>query len=617
MAFKAACAHSNGNIKKTYEIVSELRGYMKKPMKQVKLLSGKLSTSEEERQARWEQHFAELFGGQVTKDFSACSKSSCSAVQPYVHIGLRETDSSITCLGNDRAVGPDEIGADLLKAGGFAVVHNVNVFHNRAIKEERAPIAWKGGRIVDLWKRKKDATECSSSRGLLISDHLAKTYTGVLVARAMPCLRPLIPEEQFGGFKGGGTDFANLSVRCLLQFAALAGLSVFALFLDLEKAFDKVIRELVFDKPHWCAEPVEKYLQSIGLSAKLSEDIAAHLHQEGCVFDEAGVEPSITRAINVLHSGTWFKYGNRDSVITSTFGGRQGCKLGGIIFSVAYMRALRRLRAALTSKGIALKVRFDVNRPFWSDIAGEVVASDESMSFAGGWSNLTTGASDGAMATEDDDVHECVEATFVDDEALVLMATSPARLDECIHFVLSELVIIFQQFGLIINWAPGKTECMLAYRGKHASRALEARRTQTGNIAIRIPGTKDNPSPGLLQVVSVFKHLGGHVTVNGGLGPELSYRSSSAMQSYVPLAGRVFGSPAIGVHIKHAFAASLILPRLFFNAHTWTVKDNSLAKLNGTYMRVYRRIHGHCRFAAEDNITDVAVRHLGNIPSID
>ena len=178
-------------------------------------------------------------------------------------------------------------------------------------------------------------------------------------------------------------------VRSLLQFACIAGLSVFVLFLDLEKAYDKVVRETVFGIPHSCPTSLQTYLQSIGLLASLASSIADNIQRELCVFDEAGVDPSVTRAINVLHSGSWFHYGTRPSVITSKSGGRQGCKLGGIIFSVAYMRALRKLRQALRRERIPLKVKFDDSRPFWSEICGELLC-DDSASFTASWSTNVT-----------------------------------------------------------------------------------------------------------------------------------------------------------------------------------------------------------------------------------
>ena len=88
------------------------------------------------------------------------------------------------------------------------------------------------------------------------------------------------------------------------------------------------------------------------------------------------------------------------------------------------------------------------------------------------------------------------------------------------------------------------------YRGKNAANHLEARRKSDGKIAIKLPDTPGAASPGDLTVVNVFKHLGGHINVDDGVGNEPAYRSSSAMQAYASLANRVFGSPLIDTHIS-------------------------------------------------------------------
>ena len=53
------------------------------------------------------------------------------------------------------------------------------------------------------------------------------------------------------------------------------------------------------------------------------------------------------------------------------------------------------------------------------------------------------------------------DATYVDDEALVLLAKSPKPSDEGFNIMLDMLVSTFSSFGLDITWAPGKTEVML------------------------------------------------------------------------------------------------------------------------------------------------------------
>ena len=60
---------------------------------------------------------------------------------------------------------------------------------------------------------------------------------------------------------------------------------------------------------------------------------------------------------------------------------------------------------------------------------------------------------------------ELRDTTYVDDEALLLIASSPANLDRAIDKLLHVLVEAFGKYSLTINWAPGKAEAMLKYRG--------------------------------------------------------------------------------------------------------------------------------------------------------
>ena len=60
-----------------------------------------------------------------------------------------------------------------------------------------------------------------------------------------------------------------------------------------------------------------------------------------------------------------------------------------------------------------------------------------------------------------------------------------------------------------------------------------------------------------------------------------------------------------------------MISRLLHNVHTWTINDAGLRRVNGTYMRVYWKIRGQSLFSDKDNISDVNVRIIGNIPSID
>ena len=214
----------------------------------------------------------------------------------------------------------------------------------------------------------------------------------------------------------------------------------------------------------------------------------------------------------------------------------------------------------MSDAGIVLKIRLRDGDDSWMDAAGEV--------------HLDGGSDDCG------DFHEAVEATFVDDEALVIVAKSSAKLDAAIDTMLLIIREVFHDYALTINWAKGKSEALLIYRGKHAARTLDARRRAgTAGLFVKLPHISSDKGPDqFVHVVTCFKHLGGHVTADGGLGTEATYRSSSAMQAYVPLAGKIFGSPHVAAQIKQSFCDSLVLSRLLYNAQIWVPKQRDMCK---------------------------------------
>lgn len=85
----------------------------------------------------------------------------------------------------------------------------------------------------------------------------------------------------------------------------------------------------------------------------------------------------------------------------------------------------------------------------------------------------------------------------------------------------------FDKFDLTIKWKRGKCEAMVRYRGRSASRHLDARRTEDGLLIIVDHTTA-------LHVVTEYKHLGGVTTDSGCIMPEINQRVSSAMSPYGP-----------------------------------------------------------------------------------
>ena len=108
-----------------------------------------------------------------------------------------------------------------------------------------------------------------------------------------------------------------------------------------------------------------------------------------------------------------------------------------------------------------------------------------------------------------------------------------------------------------MNWKPGKSEAMVAYRGKNAAEHYDHIRHEDG-LYFDIPELEGNR----LNVVDVYKHLGSVTAVSGLLKKDADHKESNFMNAYVPMAHRVFGSQDLEMHIKVALSESLLLTRL-------------------------------------------------------
>ena len=126
---------------------------------------------------------------------------------------------------------------------------------------------------------------------------------------------------------------------------------------------------------------------------------------------------------------------------------RQGCKLGALILNFVYARALKRLQASMSEHGLLLMLPLHTCNAPWCSSTDPPSTYDA----------------------------EVFDTTCVDDECIMLAATSPALLDQRIEKALSLLLAVFRSFKLVINGDVGKTECLLKYRGAGAHGAWTVR----------------------------------------------------------------------------------------------------------------------------------------------
>lgn len=162
---------------------------------------------------------------------------------PPLRIECEWVKTAIDGMKNDKAAGSSGIVAEMLKAAGDIGVRMMTDLANVVIRECSVPDDWLKSVIINIYKGKGDALERGNYRGLKLLDHGMKVVERVLERLIRE--KVSINEMQFGFMPGRGTTEAIFIVRQMQEKYLGKKRKLYFIFVDLEKAFDRVPREVV------------------------------------------------------------------------------------------------------------------------------------------------------------------------------------------------------------------------------------------------------------------------------------------------------------------------------------------------------------------------------------
>ena len=145
-------------------------------------------------------------------------------------------------MASGKAAGPSGIVAEMLKPVGESGAIEVNHLIEDIISEGRIPTDWQENYIVNLFKGKGDALNRGNYRGLKLIDQVMKVLERVV--KSLIRQRVEIDEMQCGFMSGRGTTDAIFIVRQLQEKHLTAIKPLYMAFVDLEKAFNRVPRDV-------------------------------------------------------------------------------------------------------------------------------------------------------------------------------------------------------------------------------------------------------------------------------------------------------------------------------------------------------------------------------------
>ena len=140
-----------------------------------------------------------------------------------------------------KAVGPDELPIKVWKCIGEIRINFLIRRFNRLLVGERMPEEWGRSVLIPIYKNKRDAQFCGSCRGIKLMSHTMKVWERIIEARLRD--RVEISKQQYGFIPEKETTDAMFALRMLMEKYREDQRELHCVFVDLEKAYNRVSRE--------------------------------------------------------------------------------------------------------------------------------------------------------------------------------------------------------------------------------------------------------------------------------------------------------------------------------------------------------------------------------------
>ena len=196
-----------------------------------------------QKKKAWREHYERLLNVEFPWNPEDLSEES-PVEGPSEPITLEMITKAISKMASGKAAGPSGIVAEMLKPVGEAGAVEVHDLTEDIISKGYIPSDWQESFIVNLYKGKADALNRGNYRGLKLIEQVMKVLERVV--EGLIRQRAEIGEMQCGCMSGRGTTDAIFIVRQLQEKHLAANKLLYMAFVDLEKAFDRVPRDVIW-----------------------------------------------------------------------------------------------------------------------------------------------------------------------------------------------------------------------------------------------------------------------------------------------------------------------------------------------------------------------------------
>ena len=140
----------------------------------------------------------------------------------------------------------DGLGNLPLKALPKSLAKSLKLLFNTISNKSTFPDHWKRGEVIPIFKD-GDKQNVKNYRGVVLLDCVSKVLERLIFEKLYPRVESLLSDDQHGFRKGRST---TTQMICYLNevFENINQPTLLSLYLDFEKAFDKVCHEKLLEK---------------------------------------------------------------------------------------------------------------------------------------------------------------------------------------------------------------------------------------------------------------------------------------------------------------------------------------------------------------------------------
>eukprot|EP00435_Cladocopium_sp_Y103_P001901 s1454_g1.t1 len=465
-----------------------------------------------------------------------------------------------------KAPGLDQISIDTVKSRMADCSGEFFALVLKAWTLSSEPLQWKGGLLKAINKR-SGTLSLSSVRGIALLSSVGKVYHAIMRRMLLPTVSHMKLTTQYGGFGGQQPSFATAMLRSYTRSAAADGLSVAILYLDVRHAFHSMLRSHVFGQEDHMTETLRACLETEGhdVNALLAE-AASHSHE---FLQRADL--ALSRALQDAHCDTWFTMCDTtaadDKSCNRTY---RGSRPGSPLADLACNQLMATLLQALQ----------------------QISHSDPEIQRAAS-------------------VLQMLPPTiaWVDDVALPMIGLTPTAIEPMLKRLVPRIRLLFQSYGLRLNFSRGKTEAIVQLRGHQAEAVRDKLLFENHSQLVIEEGTT-------LHLVSSYQHLGVAFSQSFSLQAELSARLQKASGAFRQLARPLLLNKRMKVAVRLQLFESLIMPIVMYGSGCWPLLSAvSYKKLNHAIVTWQRRIVGR-GFWSDDLESDAMFYAQFRLPTL-